>query len=536
MCFESDFLVIGSGLAGLRAALKLSEHGTVNIVTKLDMEESETKYAQGGIASVMSETDSFNLHYEDTIKAGVGLCHEDAVRTLVEGGPAQIKFLVDAGVRFSVKKDDENSLDLGREGGHSKRRIVHACDFTGLEIERSLVKKVRERKNIKVFENNISIDLITAAKLKGKVEGDNRVLGAYILDRNKGKINRFVSKITFLATGGAGKVYLYTSNPDVSTGDGIAMAYRAGAPIANMEFIQFHPTCLYHPKAKSFLVTEALRGDGAILKLKDGSTFMENYHPMGCLAPRDVVARAIDSEMKKRGDECVYLDITDKDSDWIKNRFPTVYNKCLNFGIDITKELIPVVPAVHFMCGGVKVDIEGRTGIKGLYACGETSHTGVHGANRLASNSLLESMVFSERAALSAIKDIDQIKNEKIDIPEWDSGKAIDSDESVVVAHNWEEVRRTMSNYVGIVRSNKRLERAKRRLKLFQDEIKAYYWDFIVTSDLIELRNITTVAEIIVRSALWRKESRGLHYNIDYPSTDDAEYKIDTIVSIDDNV
>ncbi|MBI3600419.1 MAG: L-aspartate oxidase, partial [Nitrospinae bacterium] len=534
MEIKSDFLVIGSGIAGLFFALKVCKYGSVVIVTKRDSEESSTKYAQGGIASVMAEDDSYDLHIKDTLEAGAGLCNEDAVKLVVENGPEKIRELIELGAKFTLQGDKADVLALGREGGHSKRRIVHAADFTGAEIERALIEAVKKSENIRVYENHIAIDLITKGKVKPEGlsytgSDDDRVYGAYVLNKNKGEVNSFLSKITIIATGGAGKVYLYTSNPDISTGDGIAMAYRAGARIANMEFIQFHPTCLYHPDAKSFLITEAVRGEGGLLKLKDGSTFMEKYHPMGCLAPRDIVARAIDYEMKKSGDDCVYLDVTHLEGYQIRERFPTIYKICLSLGIDITKTPIPVVPAAHYTCGGIVTDFYGRTNMRGLYAAGETACTGVHGANRLASNSLLEALVFSHKAAERAIQESKDTRFEDIQVPQWDTGNAVDSDESVVVSNNWDEIRRTLWNYVGIVRSNKRLNRAKRRIDILLDEIKEYYWNFIITSDLIELRNIATVADLIIQCAMMRKESRGLHYNIDYPSRDDVNWRKDTV-------
>ncbi|MBI4595506.1 MAG: L-aspartate oxidase [Candidatus Tectomicrobia bacterium] len=531
MQINTDFLVVGSGVAGLSFALKAANLGEVLLITKQEPIESSTRYAQGGIASVLSEEDSYELHIQDTLKAGAGLCKEDVVKVLVESGPACIGELINLGARFTLK--DEENLDLHREGGHSKRRIVHAADLTGLEVERALLEQVTQNNNITVLKNHLAIDLITKAKLDHAVTAGSqtdRCLGVYALSIKESIIKTILAKTVILATGGAGKVYLYTSNPDIATGDGIAMAYRAGAKIANMEFIQFHPTCLYHPEAKSFLISEAVRGEGGILKLSNGETFMEKYHPLASLAPRDIVARAIDHEMKKRGDECVYLDISHLEDYIIRERFPNIYKTCLSFGFDMTKEPIPVVPAAHYTCGGVLTDLEAKTNIPGLYALGEVACTGVHGANRLASNSLLEALVFAERAYQSCRKEILDFSPIKSEIPSWNVGKAVNSDESVVVAHNWDEIRRLMWNYVGIVRSNNRLYRARRRVALLQEEIKEYYWDFIITSDLIELRNIALVAQVIIDSAISRRESRGLHYNLDYPERDDKDWLHDTIL------
>jgi L-aspartate oxidase len=507
---QFDFLILGSGIAGLTFALKAAAHGRVAIVTKKDRAESNTNYAQGGIASVTSKEDTFELHVRDTLAAGAGLCKESVVRTIVEEGPARIAELIELGMKFSEREapgeDGGRELDLGREGGHSKRRILHAQDVTGREIERALLTAVSHQPNISIFENHIAVDLITGKKLG--LAGGNRCLGAYVFDKKANRVWTFAAPVTLLATGGCGKVYLYTTNPDIATGDGVAMAYRAGAPIANMEFVQFHPTCLYHPKAKSFLISEAVRGEGGILRTIDGHEFMDAYHPLKSLAPRDVVARAIDNEMKKSGAEHVWLDITHKPAKFIINRFPNIYQTCIGYGIDITKEPIPVVPAAHYQCGGVVTDIDGQTEIDGLYAVGEVACTGLHGANRLASNSLLEALVCAHRAAIKvtghrapAIGDVP--------IPLWRSGNATNADEMVVVSHNWDEIRRLMWDYVGIVRTNKRLQRAQKRLANLQEEIRDYYWNFIVTADLLELRNIATVGEIIVQCALMRPESRG---------------------------
>jgi L-aspartate oxidase len=527
---QFDFLVLGSGIAGLSFALKVAPRGRVAIITKKDRAESNTNYAQGGIAAVTSKEDSFELHVRDTLEAGAGLCKEAVVRAIISDGPARVSELIGLGMQFSEREipfsHGARELDLGREGGHSKRRILHAQDVTGREVERALLAAIAKHPNIEIFENHFAIDLITSQKLG--YAGKTRCLGVYVLDQTAGRVETFAAPATLLATGGCGKVYLYTTNPDIATGDGVAMAYRAGAAVANMEFVQFHPTCLYHPRAKSFLISEAVRGEGGVLKTLAGVEFMDRYHPLKSLAPRDVVARAIDSEMKKSGAAHVLLDITHKPAAFIRERFPNIYETCLRFGCDITKEPIPVVPAAHYQCGGVVTNLDGETEIAGLYAVGEVACTGLHGANRLASNSLLEALVCAHRAALKLAAAT--LPAPEVQLAPWHSGDAHDPDELVVVSHNWDEIRRAMWDYVGIVRTDKRLQRARKRIANLQEEIQEYYWDFHVTPDLLELRNIATVAELIVRSALERPESRGLNFNLDHPVPNPDYAQRDTVL------
>jgi len=522
-----DVLIIGSGSAGLRLALELAGQARVAVLAKSRLSESSSYYAQGGISAVLDREDSFSSHISDTLTAGAGLCHEDVVRYTVERGPAAIQWLIDHGVKFSRSDDDPEHFHLTREGGHSHRRVIHAADATGRVLETSLIEHARAHDNIELLERHIAIDLITSSKLG--LAGE-RCLGAYVLDRDEDRVRVFRAPFVVLATGGASKVYLYTSNPDTSSGDGIAMAWRAGCRVANMEFNQFHPTCLYHPQAKSFLITEAVRGEGGRLLLPNGERFMQRFDPRGELAPRDIVARAIDHEMKRLGAESVFLDISHKPAAFIKEHFPTVYRRCLEFGYDITRQPIPVVPAAHYTCGGVMTDIHGRTDLPGLYAIGETTHTGLHGANRMASNSLLECLVFAQSAGRDIIERLGQTPPPPI-LPVWDESRVTDSDEEVVVSHNWDELRHFMWDYVGIVRSSKRLERARRRVELLQHEIHEYYSNFRVTNDLIELRNLVQTGELIIRCAQSRKESRGLHFTLDYPEPDTGHPPHDTILT-----
>ena len=524
---QCDVLVIGSGAAGLTLALRLAEHAKVHILAKGPLSEGSTLYAQGGVAAVLDDADTFESHIEDTLNAGDGLCDPEVVRFAVEHGPDAVHGLIDEGVPFTSHNHHRGyDYHLTREGGHSKRRVIHSADATGRAIETTLVERAEEHPNIELFVRYLAIDIITGNKLGLE---HNKAVGAYVLNRDSDHVEVFKARFVVLATGGASKVYLYTTNPDLSTGDGIAMGWRAGCRVANMEFNQFHPTCLYHPEAKSSLISEAVRGEGGLLLLPDGTRFMPNFDARAELAPRDIVARAIDHEMKRLGTECVYLDISFKSRDFIIDHFPTIYARCKDFGFDMTKEPLPVVPAAHYTCGGVMTDLRGRTDIQSLYAIGETAFTGMHGANRMASNSLLECLVFGQAAADDIIRELGD--NGKLpEIPNWDESRVTDSDEEVVVSHNWEELRHFMWDYVGIVRTNKRLQRAKRRVDLLSSEIDEYYGYFRVSNDLLELRNLVQVADLIIQSAMARKESRGLHYNLDYPERDDTGKPDNTVL------
>lgn len=528
-----DVLIIGTGAAGLTMALKVAGQKKVALISKGDLSNGSTRWAQGGIAAVLAATDTTESHVEDTLIAGAGLCDPATVQYVVENGKNAIESLIGYGVPFSKETrqvEEGFGFHLTREGGHSHRRVIHVDDATGRAVQKTLEERVSENPNINIFENHMAIDLLTNKHLiEDPNEPDqNKCYGAYVLNNNTGRVTVIKAGATVLATGGASKVYLYTSNPDGSTGDGIAMGWRAGCRVANMEFNQFHPTCLYHPEAKSFLVTEALRGEGAKLLGPDGKRFMKNYDKRGELAPRDIVARAIDNEMKRLGLECVYLDISHKDPDFIISHFPTIYRRCKEYGFDITTDRIPVVPAAHYTCGGIMTDLNGQTDIPGLFAIGEAAHTGLHGANRMASNSLLECLVFGEAAALKLLQQ-NQPLTEIPPVRDWDESRVTDSDELVVVTHNWEEVRHFMWDYVGIVRTDKRLERAQRRLDMLKREIQDYYGNFRVNGDLLELRNLVTVADLIVKCAKQRKESRGLHFTTDYPKM--KKQAVETILS-----
>ncbi len=526
---KSDVLIIGAGAAGLSAALRLAEKKHISLISKVNLLESNTLYAQGGIAAVLDENDSIESHITDTIKAGADLCDEEIVKFVVQKSKENIQWLIDQGVQFTKHQSNKQSYPyhLTKEGGHSFRRVIHAADKTGHAIQTCLLERVLAHPNITAYEHHNVVDLITIKKTSNS---DISCVGAYILNRKTEQVEVFIAPTVILATGGVSKVYLYTSNPDTASGDGIALAWRTGCRVANMEFNQFHPTCLYHPDAKSFLVTEAVRGEGGILRLPNGKTFMKQYHEAAELAPRDIVARAIDNEMKRQGIECVYLDISHKPAAFIKEHFPTVYKRCKSYGIDITTDPIPVVPAAHYTCGGVMTNIKGQTDIKGLYAIGEVAFTGLHGANRMASNSLLECLVFAQSASQHILQNTAQnIINLKI--PDWDESRVTDSDEEVVVTHNWDELRRFMWDYVGIVRTTKRLQRAASRVQLLLHEIEDYYGNFRITNDLLELRNLTVVADIIIRSALSRKESRGLHFILDFQHKDDTHQIQNTIIT-----
>ena len=541
--FFYDHLIIGSGLAGLSSALTLAESssGTIAVVTKGDIGECNSRLAQGGIACVVDREDSFAEHVADTLYAGGDLCKKEVVQAIVEAGPERIQWLMDIGTKFTTKgdlgekdKDSKDQLDLGREGGHKKRRVIHAGDITGEEIERALIDACRKNSRIEIFEHHIAVDLITRKRLGW--EGEDQCLGAYVLDSRTGEVKTFASHTTSLATGGCGKVYLCTCNADVACGGGVAMAARAHAKIANMEFYQFHPTLLYHPQVKNFLISEALRGEGGVLKMQykkgEYTPFMENYHPMKSLAPRDVVARAIDTELKRTGEECAFLDMTHHTEEFLRKRFPHIFEQCMKLGINMAQTPIPVIPGAHFSCGGVLCSVDGYTSIPGLYAVGETACTGLHGANRLASNSLLEGIVMPKLASGHILAHLEEwkAKRPQRSLPRWTTGNATNSDELIVISHNWDEIRRFMWDYVGIVRTDKRLERAKRRISNILEEIHKYYWDFHITADLVELRNIATVAELIIDSAMSRRESRGLHYNADCPEKDPALDGVDTVI------
>ncbi len=523
-----DVLIIGSGASGLSLALRLADQISVAVISKTALIESNTLYAQGGISAVLDAEDSIESHIQDTLEAGAGLCDPDTVRLVVSHGKACIDWLLDQGVAFTEVASDSGThqLHLTREGGHTHRRVVHAADATGRAVETSLERRAREHPNIHLFEYHNAIDLITGAKLG---LGDLGVLGAYVLNGQTQQVETFRARFVVIASGGASKVYLYTSNPDIATGDGIAMAWRAGASVANLEFIQFHPTCLYHPHARSFLISEAVRGEGGRLLLRDGTPFMQRFDPRAELAPRDIVARAIDHEMKRLGADCVFLDISHRPADFIVQHFPTIHARCLELGIDITRDPIPVVPAAHYTCGGILSDHRGCTSVAGLLAIGEAACTGLHGANRMASNSLLECLVFARQTAEYIQVNLHQ-RPPPPPLPDWDESQVTDSDEEVVVAHNWDEIRRFMWDYVGIVRTDKRLQRALRRVELLKQEIAEYYGNFRVTNDLLELRNLVIVAELIIRCALMRKESRGLHFTLDHPEADTSAPPRNTVL------
>lgn len=529
---KTDFLVIGSGIAGLSFALKVAHLGQVTIVTKKDRVDSATNLAQGGIAAVLDETDSFDAHVADTLASGAGICNETVVRHVVGAGPQAIAELIRIGVQFNANEQG-SGLDLGQEGGHSHRRIAHALDATGREIERGLLAQVEEHANITILEDHLAVDLLIASRAGINVSGPvlDCCLGAYILERSSGAITPLQSRVTVLCTGGSGKVYLYTTNPDIATGDGIAMAYRAGARVANLEFVQFHPTCLFHPKTKNFLISEAVRGEGGVLIDEQGHAFMHKYDERADLATRDMVARAIDTELKSSGDDSVFLDISHRPADFVRQRFPTIYQTCLGLGIDITQEPIPVVPAAHYMCGGVLTDLRGRTNLNNLYVLGESACTGLHGGNRLASNSLLEAVVFAQSAAQQCQRDWFELsQRDWPKVPGWSAGQAEKLEECVLISHCWDQIRRLMWNYVGIVRSVQRLELVRKQLAPLVQDVSNFFREYLLTPDLIELRNIALIAQLIVRSALQRQESRGLHYLTDFPERDDNQWRKTTVL------
>ena len=530
---EYDFVVVGTGVSGLSFALEASKYGSVAVITKRASENSNTTWAQGGICCVADDEDSFESHIADTVDAGAGLCDHDVVKTIVESAPSAIEKMVNIGVQFD--RNSAGKYELGKEGGHSQRRVLHSKDTTGKEISEKLIYSAKQSENIEIFEHHFAIDIITTEKLG--VSGTNEVAGIYVLNESTGEILTFRSDKVVLCTGGCGRVYLYTTNPNIATGDGLAMAYRAGAEISNMEFIQFHPTCLYHHELKNFLISEAVRGEGGKLIGKDGNEFMHKYDPRGSLAPRDIVARAIDHEIKKTGQPCVYVDIRHKSREYIEERFPNIYKTCLSVNIDPAIDPIPVVPAAHYQCGGVKTDVDGKTSINGLYAIGEVACTGLHGANRLASNSLLEGSVMAFRAVenINTENKKNRPKNKNLIIPDWTSGEAEDVDELVVIYHNWDEIRRLMGDYVSIVRTNKRLKRAATRLLNLRKEVQEFYWNFKICSELLELRNLVDTASLVVDCAQRRKESRGLHYTLDFPDTMDSKEAHNTITKFDRN-
>ncbi len=528
---QTDILIIGSGISGLSLALKLSRFCKVTIITKKARRDTATNLAQGGIAAVLSKEDSFDLHIRDTLRSGDGLCDEEIVRMVVENGPARVEELIDIGVRFQREKDQQE-FDLGMEGGHSQRRVVHALDLTGREIETALLAKISCTDNIELLEDHLAIDLLLASKTAG-YDGQERCVGAYVLDRRSGRVETRQARVTILCTGGCGKVYLYTTNPDIATGDGIAMAYHAGARVANLEFVQFHPTCFYNKKTKNFLISEAVRGEGGVLINSRGERFMQRYDSRGDLATRDAVARAIDAEMKRDGAECVFLDISHRSRSFLRERFPTIYQTCSENGVDISREPIPVVPAAHYMCGGVLTDRWGRASIPNLFALGETACTGLHGANRLASNSLLEAVVFAHQTYVFIKKNWESIRAlEAVTVEEWRVNKAKSIEEYVLISHNWDQIRRLMWNYVGIVRTEKRLQLIRKRLAPIFEEIRDHFFEYLLTPDLVELRNLAMVADLIVRCASRRKESRGLHFIKDYPRRDDKNFSTNTVLDI----